>query len=83
VADLEARRPRFTVLDADALDKTTTLQVRDAIFEPHDLVMNTRTGEVVMVDGISDHAIACRRGLNMSATLMAKGDELLRLGWAE
>jgi hypothetical protein len=77
-ADLEDRRPRFTVLAADALDKTTTLQVGDAIFEAQDLVMNTRTGEVVIVQGVSGNALACRRGI--ATTLMAKGDELLRLG---
>jgi hypothetical protein len=78
--DLEDRRPRFTVVEADALDKTTTLQVRDAIFEAKDLAMNTRTHEIVVVQGVSDSAISCRRGVGSSATPMAKGDELLRLG---
>jgi hypothetical protein len=83
LADLEDRRPRFTVVDADALDKTTTLQVRDAIFRRDDLAMNTRTHEIVVVQGVSGNALACRRGVGSSAMLMAKGDELLRLGSAE
>lgn len=75
------------VNDASGIDTTTTTVDVDTgtLFAEHDLVKNTRTGEVFRVTAVSTNALTVVRGIGNSGTgvAMNDNDELLIMGSAQ
>ena len=83
----EVSKVRFgTVAAGGALIGATTINVtagQGANYQQWDQVLNTRTGEVFRVDGVSTDALTVTRGIGSTAAAMNAADELYLIGSAQ
>lgn len=82
-------KPRFSATSGTATTTATTVNVtsgQGSYFEQHDLVRNTRTGEIFRVVSVATDALTVVRNANGDLTTgvaMNSADELLILGSAQ
>jgi hypothetical protein len=77
---------RFDAINNGAgyTNSATSLVVDDGTkFAQHDLVKNTRTGEIIRVSSVSTNTLTVVRGIGGGAAAMNDNDELLRIGGAQ
>lgn len=77
-------KPRFDTT-SEAVASTTATEVPVAhgtYFQQWDLVLNTRTGEMVRVDGVTGNTLTVARGIGSTAANMNE-DELMIVGTAQ
>lgn len=73
--------PRFMVLAGEAAPEDEWLTVPNAGYAaPHDVVLNTRTGETMVVRAVGGRDLLVIRGVGSRALPMRDEDELLILG---
>jgi hypothetical protein len=82
----DALEPRFDAINAGAgyASGITSLVVDNgAYFAEHDLVLVTRTGELMRVTGVSTNTLTVVRGVGSTAAALVDNDELLLAGSAQ
>jgi hypothetical protein len=85
-SDEDQLEPRFDAINNGAgYNSSATSVVVDngAYFAQHDLVLNTRTGEMVRVTAVSTNTLTVVRGVGSTAAAMLDNDELLLAGSAQ
>lgn len=73
--------PRFMVLAGEAAPEDEWLTIPNAGYAaPNDVVLNTRTGETIVVRAVGARDLLVIRGAGGRALPMRDGDELLIVG---
>jgi Family of unknown function (DUF5309) len=78
-------KPRFDTTSG-AVASTTSQEIpvtHGAYWQQWDLVLNTRTGEVMRVDSVAANTLSVTRGIGTTAANLNSGDELMLVGTAQ
>jgi hypothetical protein len=82
----EESKPRFLATEGTALVGATTINVeagQGAYVQQWDLLLNTRTGEVIRVNSVATDALGVTRGVGSTAAAINDADELMLIGSAQ
>lgn len=81
----DERKSRFDTVNG-AVASTTTQEIAVAhgtYFQQWDLVLNSRTGEVLRVDSVTGNTLVTTRGIGSTAANLNDADELIIVGQAQ
>lgn len=79
----DALEPRFDAVNGTTGTGTSVVVDNGAYFAEHDLVLVTRTGELMRVTAVATNTLTVVRGVGGSAVALADNDELLLAGSAQ
>lgn len=78
-------KPRFDTTTAAVASTTTQIipVAHGAYFQKWDLVLNTRTGELLRVDSVTGNELSVTRGIGSTAANLNENDELMLISTAQ